>query len=68
MRAIFVQNYIKVPWGKYKYKRLTMGVCNPLYISRGKMNKPFQGFEYIRVFLEDTLVLTTGDWTYHLTK
>ena len=32
------------------------------------MNKLFQGFEYIRVYLDYILVLTTGDWTDHLTQ
>ena len=32
------------------------------------MDEPFQGLEYIHVYLDDILVLTTGDWTDHLTK
>ena len=57
-----------LPWGKYKYKILTMGVCNSLDIFQGKTNKLFQGFEYIYVYLDDISVLTTRDWTDHLTK
>ena len=57
-----------LPWGKYKYKRLPMGVCNSPDVFQGGMNKPFQGFEYICVYIDDLLVLTTGDWAGHLTK
>ena len=32
------------------------------------MNKLFQGFEYICVYLDYILVLTTGDWTDYLTQ
>ena len=32
------------------------------------MNKLFEGFKYIRAYLDDLLVLTTGDWADHLTK
>ena len=32
------------------------------------MNKLFQGLEYIFVYLDERLVLTTGDFTNHLIK
>ena len=32
------------------------------------MNELFQGFKYICVYLDDLLVLRTGDWTDNLTK
>ena len=59
---------IILPWGKYIYKRLPMGVCNSPEILKEKMNKLFQGFKYISVYLNDPLVLTTIDWNDHLTK
>ena len=34
----------------------------------GKRNKLLQGFKYIRVYIDGLLVLTTGNWTNHLTK
>ena len=33
-----------LPWIKYRYKRLTMGVINSLDIFQEKMNKMFHGF------------------------
>ena len=38
---------IIIPWGKYKYKRLPMGVCNSPDIFWEKMNEMFRGFEFI---------------------
>ena len=45
-----------------------MGVCNYLDIFRKKTNELFQGFKYIRVYLNDLLVLTTGKCTNQLTN
>ena len=34
---------IILPWCKYKYKRITMGVFNSLDIFQGRVNELFQG-------------------------
>ena len=39
---------IILPWGKYYYKNLPMGVANSLDISQQKINDLFHGFEFIR--------------------
>ena len=39
---------IILPCGKYRYKRLPMGVSNPPDIFQEKMSKIFYGFEFIR--------------------
>ena len=57
---------IIIPWGKYRYKRLPMGVANSRDIFQHKMNDLFHGFEFIRVYIYDMLILTKGDWTYHV--
>ena len=56
------------PWGKYWHKRLPMGVGNSPYIFQQKMNDLFHGFEFIRAYIEDVLILTKGDWTDHVQK
>ena len=38
---------IIIPWGKYWYKRLPMGVANSLDIFQHKMNDLFNGLEFI---------------------
>ena len=36
-----------LPWGKYGYKRLFMGIRNP----QDNMNEIFQGFGFIHVYI-----------------
>ena len=55
-------------WEKYQYKRLPMGVANSSEIFQQKMNDLFHGFEFIRVYIEDLLVLTKGYWTDHIQR
>ena len=59
---------IVLPWGKYEYTRLPMGVkCAP-DIFQERMTDLFQGMEYIRAYLDDLLILSKGDWTDHCIK
>ena len=39
---------IIIPWGKYRYKRLLMGIANSPDIFQHKMNDLFRRFEFIR--------------------
>ena len=59
---------IIIPWGKYGYKRLPMGVSNSLDIFQEKTNEMFRGFEFIRAYIGDLLIITKGDWSDHLEK
>ena len=56
------------PWGKYCYKRLTIRVANSPENFQQKMNDLFHGFEFIRAYIYDFLILTKLDWTYHAQK
>ena len=47
--------------GKYRYKRLPMGVGNPPGIFQEKLNKMFCGFEFIRSYINDLLIITKDD-------
>ena len=44
---------IFLPWGKYCYKCLTMGIAGLPDIFQQKMNDLFQGFEFIRTYIYD---------------
>ena len=44
--------------GKYRYKCLPMGVQNSPDIFQQKMNDLFHGFEFIRAYIDDLLILT----------
>ena len=57
---------IVLPWGKYEYQALAMGLANSPDIFQEKMNDLFEGFEFIRAYLDDLLVITKGDYEDHL--
>ena len=43
-----------------------MGIYNYPDIFQQKMNDLFHGFEFIRMYIDENLILTTGDWTDHV--
>ena len=59
---------IVLPWGKYKYQQLPMGLCNSPEIFQEKMNELFAGFENIRAYIDDLMVLTKSSFEDHLFK
>ena len=59
---------IIIPWGKYQYKRLPMGIDNPPDILQQNMNDLYHGFELIHAYIYDLLILTKGDWTDYVHK
>ena len=59
---------ITIPWGKYWYKRLPMGVNNFPEKFQEKMNEMFRGFDFIRAYIDDVLIINKGDWSDHLEK
>ena len=59
-----------LPWGKYSYAKLPMGVaCSPDIFQR-IMNEIFGDLPYVLVYLDDILILSDHDDTYerHLEK
>ena len=58
---------IVLPWGKYEYCRLPMGLCNSPDIFQEKMDELFHGFKEVRAYIDDILVLTKGSWPEHIT-
>ena len=59
---------IVLPWGKYEYQKLPMGLCNSPDIFQEKMNELFAGFEYVRAYIDDLLVISNGTFDDHLSK
>ena len=57
---------IVLPWGKYEYQKLPMGLCNSPDIFQEKMSTLFHDFENVRAYIDDLLVLGTGTWDEHL--
>jgi len=59
---------IVLPWGKYEYQRLPMGLCNSPDIFQEKMSVLMEGLEFVRTYIDDVLIHTKGSLTDHLSK
>jgi hypothetical protein len=57
-----------LPWGKYKYKRLPMGIKNSPDIFQSIMNELLGDLDYCRVYLDDILITSSGSFAEHLQK
>mgnify|MGYP003329299580 CR=1 FL=1 len=55
-------------WGKYEYQKLSMGLCNSPDIFQEKMNDLFAGFEFVRAYIDDLLVISNSTWEDHIKK
>ena len=45
------------PWGKYRYKRLPMGIATSPDIFQKAMNDIFGNLDYVLVYLDNILIL-----------
>ena len=59
---------IVLPWGKYEYQKLPMGLCNSPDIFQENMSDLFRGFDYVREYIDDLLITTNGSFEDHLEK
>jgi len=59
---------VVLPWGKYEYLRLPMGLCNSPDIFQEKMSELMVGLEFARAYLHDLLLISKGDLDEHLTQ
>ena len=59
---------IVLPWGKYEYLRLPMGLCNSPDIFQEKMGELMADLEYARAYLDDLLILSNSSFDDHLDK
>ena len=57
---------VVLPWGKYEYLRLPMGLCNSPDIFQEKMSELMIGLEFARAYIDDLLVISTGTFETHL--
>ena len=57
---------IILPWGKYQYTRLPFGISTAPDEFQRRMTSIFGDMECARVYLDDVLVITAGDFTQHL--
>ena len=59
---------IILPWGKYEYQRLPMGLCNSPDIFQEKMCSLFADLEHVRTFINDLLIISDKSYSDHLDK
>ena len=50
-----------LPWGKFKYKRLPMGVACAPDIFQETMNRLLGDLDYVSVYIDDILILQKED-------
>ena len=59
---------IVLPFGKFEYQRLPMGLFNSSDIFQEKMSNLMLELEYVRAYIDDLLVTTKGSFADHLVK
>ena len=59
---------IVLPWGKYEYQRLPMGLCNSPDIFQEKMSSLMAGLEFVRAYIDDLLIISKDTFEDHLDK
>ena len=57
-----------LPWGKYRYKRLPMGIKNAPDIFQHIMQDLLGDLDFVRVYIDDILITSSKDFADHLTK
>jgi len=57
---------IVLPWGKYEYQRLPMGLCNSPDIFQEKMGELMADLEFVRAYIDDLIILTKDTCENHL--
>ena len=57
---------VVLPWGKYEYLRLPMGLCNSPDIFQEKMGELMAGLDFARAYLDDLLIISRGSFDEHL--
>jgi hypothetical protein len=59
---------ITTPFGKYRYKKLPMGISVATDIFQEKMSDLFHDIKYAKTYLDDLITLTKGSFSNHMSK
>ena len=57
---------IVLPFGKFEYQRILMGLCSSPDIFQEKMNKFFEVLDFVQAYIDDLLCTTKGTFDDHL--
>ena len=55
-----------LPWGKYEYQKLPMGVYNIPDIFQKKISEIFEGFDMVHAYIDDVIVITKNNFKHHI--
>ena len=67
IRLDFISTII-LPWGKFSYMRLPMGVIGSANVFQEKKSGLMETLEYIRVYLDNLLIITKDSLEDHLAE
>ncbi len=59
---------IILPWQKYSYLRLHMGMPGLPDIFQEKMSDLMRSLEYVRTYIDNLLIITSGSYNGHIAK
>ncbi len=57
-----------LPWGKYEYQGLPMGLCNSPDIFQEQMSDLMHDLEFVHAYIDDVLHITKDTFQDHLSK
>ena len=57
---------IILPWGKYRYNSLPMGVCIAMDVFQQRLEEILATVDHVYVFIDDILVIGKGSWDDHI--
>ena len=63
-----MQKYLVIilPWSKYVYLKMPMGLNISADVFQRELSRLFQGMPYVLVYIDDILVITKGTFEQHL--
>ena len=50
-----------LPWGKYEYQKLPIGVCNSPDIFQENISELFDGFVMVRAYIDNIILMTKNN-------
>ena len=57
-----------LPWGKYRYKKLPMGISSAPDIFQSIMDDILGDLQFVRVYIDDILIISDGTYDDHMSK
>ena len=57
---------IILPWGKYVYLKIPMGLNISDDVFQRELSRLFEGMPYVPVYIDDILIITKGTFEQHL--